>query len=73
MVSGGLPHTQNLDVRRLREETAGMPHGVMQISPEQGQFMALLTELMNVRRAIEVLSKAKRPSWRELWCASTRK
>lgn len=39
---------------RLREETAAMPLSVMQISPEQGQFMALLVELMGVERAIEV-------------------
>ncbi len=26
-------------LRRLREETAGLPYAGMQISPEQGQFM----------------------------------
>jgi len=30
----------------LREETARHPHGGMQISPEQGQFMALLVKLI---------------------------
>ncbi|HEX9768118.1 MAG TPA: class I SAM-dependent methyltransferase [Kiloniellales bacterium] len=39
---------------RLREETAELPHAVMQISPEQGQFMALLAELLGARRVIEV-------------------
>ena len=35
---------------RLREETAALPHAGMQISPEQGQFMALLAELVGARR-----------------------
>jgi len=38
----------------LRAETAKLPDAVMQISPEQGQFMALLVELIGARRAIEV-------------------
>jgi len=38
----------------LRAETAKLPLSVMQISPEQGQFMALLAELIGARRAIEV-------------------
>jgi caffeoyl-CoA O-methyltransferase len=41
-------------LKRLREETATQPMAVMQISPEQGQFMAFLVRLMDVRRAIEV-------------------
>jgi len=40
--------------RSLREETARLPMGIMQISPDQGQFMALLVELMGVTKAIEV-------------------
>jgi predicted O-methyltransferase YrrM len=39
---------------RLREETAGLPRAIMQISPEQGQFMALLAELLGARRVLEV-------------------
>jgi predicted O-methyltransferase YrrM len=39
---------------RLREETAALPRAMMQISPEQGQFMALLAELLDARRVIEV-------------------
>jgi caffeoyl-CoA O-methyltransferase len=39
---------------RLREETAAMPEGGMQISPEQGAFMALLMPLLGVRSALEV-------------------
>ena len=39
---------------KLRAETAKQKMAVMQISPEQGQFMALLVELMGARRTIEV-------------------
>ncbi|MEJ2515123.1 MAG: class I SAM-dependent methyltransferase [Gammaproteobacteria bacterium] len=39
---------------RLREETARHPRSNMQISPEQGQFMALLLRLMGARRCVEV-------------------
>jgi caffeoyl-CoA O-methyltransferase len=41
-------------LRRLREFTQRRPHGNMQISPEQGQFMALLVEMIGAKRAIEV-------------------
>lgn len=40
--------------QHLRTETAKLSTAAMQISPEQGQFMALLTQLMGVRKAIEV-------------------
>ncbi len=40
--------------QRLREETSTMTGGGMQISPEQGQLMGLLVELIGARRAIEV-------------------
>ncbi|TVS18201.1 MAG: SAM-dependent methyltransferase [Gammaproteobacteria bacterium] len=40
--------------RRLREETARMPEHNMQIAPEQGQFMAMLVQLMGARRCIEI-------------------
>ena len=39
---------------RLREETAKMPQHNMQISPEQGQFIALLVELTGARKCLEV-------------------
>ncbi len=39
---------------RLREVTATRPEAEMQISPEQGQFMALLVRLIGARRCIEV-------------------
>ncbi|MCL4721489.1 MAG: class I SAM-dependent methyltransferase [Gammaproteobacteria bacterium] len=38
----------------LRAETATLPGANMQISPEQGQFMALLIRLLGVRRYLEV-------------------
>ncbi len=41
-------------LRRLREETAGLPGANMQIGPEQGQFMALLVELIGARRTLEI-------------------
>lgn len=41
-------------LRRLREETAGLPEARMQIAPEQGQFMALLVRLAGARRCLEV-------------------
>ncbi len=39
---------------RLRDATLNMPFAAMQISPEQGQFMALLVELIGARRTLEV-------------------
>jgi caffeoyl-CoA O-methyltransferase len=39
---------------RLREETAVIPQHNMQIAPEQGAFLALLVELIQARRCIEV-------------------
>lgn len=41
-------------LRALREETALLPMAQMQISPEQGQFMALLVRLTGARRCLEV-------------------
>jgi len=41
-------------LRRLRAETARLPEAVMQISPEQGQFMAMLVKLTGARRCLEV-------------------
>ena len=39
---------------RLREETARDPLAIMQIAPEQGQFMSMLVRLLGARRAIEI-------------------
>jgi caffeoyl-CoA O-methyltransferase len=39
---------------RLREETSRLSMSMMQIAPEQGQFMQLLVKALDIRRAIEV-------------------
>ncbi|NOR43038.1 MAG: SAM-dependent methyltransferase [Gammaproteobacteria bacterium] len=41
-------------LRQLREETAQLEYAVMQISPEQGQFMSLLIKMMGAKRALEI-------------------
>jgi predicted O-methyltransferase YrrM len=41
-------------LRKCREETSKLANAQMQISAEQGAFMALLAHLINARRAIEV-------------------
>ncbi len=40
--------------KALREETAKMPEHNMQISPEQGQFMRLLVQLIGAQNGIEI-------------------
>ena len=39
---------------RLREETAAHPRSSMQIAPEQGAVLALLVELLEARRCLEI-------------------
>lgn len=39
---------------QLRQETAQHPMGRMQIAPEQGQFIALLLQLMGAKKTLEV-------------------
>lgn len=39
---------------QLREETARHPRARMQIAPEQGQFMALLVQLMGAKKVLEL-------------------
>jgi predicted O-methyltransferase YrrM len=41
-------------LRDLRAETAELERATMQISPDQGQFMALLVTLIGARRTLEV-------------------
>jgi len=41
-------------VRRQREDTENLPSASLQSSPEQGQFLRLLVELMGARKALEV-------------------
>ena len=51
-----LAHTmrEHPEQAALREATRKHPHGGMQISPEQGQFMTLLIKLIGARRTIEI-------------------
>ncbi|MEH2235750.1 class I SAM-dependent methyltransferase [Nostoc sp.] len=39
---------------KLRQETASHPRSKMQISPEQGQFMRLLVQLIGAKKTLEV-------------------
>ncbi|GAA6621476.1 class I SAM-dependent methyltransferase [Scytonema sp. NUACC26] len=39
---------------KLRQETAQHPMSQMQIAPEQGQFMALLVQLMGAKRTLDI-------------------
>ena len=41
-------------LQKLRQETATHPQANMQIAPEQGQFMALLIQLMGAKKALEI-------------------
>ncbi len=41
-------------LKRLREETAKLPNAIMQISPEQGQFMGMLIRLLGAKLTLEV-------------------
>lgn len=41
-------------LRQLREETANHPMGRMQIAPDQGQFMALLIQLIGAKKVLEI-------------------
>jgi predicted O-methyltransferase YrrM len=41
-------------LQHLRQETATLEMAVMQISPEQGQFMQLLLKMLGAKRVIEV-------------------
>ncbi len=45
---------EDADLAALREETAKHPWAGMQISPEQGQLMALLVCLLGARKTLEV-------------------
>ena len=42
------------ELRALREHTQDMPDGRMQITPEQGDLLALLARLMTARRTLEI-------------------
>lgn len=52
MLSVGVRDSEIL--QELRQENAQHPRAVMQIAPEQGQFMGLLIQLLGVKKALEV-------------------
>ena len=39
---------------QLREETRKLPGSIMQIAPEQGQFMALLVQLIGAKKTLDI-------------------
>jgi len=41
-------------LKRLREETASDPNAIMQIPPEQGQFMSFLVKVLGAKKALEI-------------------
>ncbi|MEA5509484.1 class I SAM-dependent methyltransferase [Crocosphaera sp. UHCC 0190] len=41
-------------LKQLRQETAKHPMAMMQIAPEQGQFMALLVQLMGAKKTLDI-------------------
>lgn len=41
-------------LQQLREETSHLPGGIMQIAPEQGQFMAMLIQILGATKTLEV-------------------
>ena len=41
-------------LKQLREETEKQPMAIMQIAPEQGQFMALLVQLMGAKKTLDI-------------------
>ncbi|MGK7952604.1 MAG: class I SAM-dependent methyltransferase [Xenococcaceae cyanobacterium] len=41
-------------LQQLRAETAQYPGAIMQIAPEQGQFMALLVQLIGAKKTLEI-------------------
>ena len=41
-------------MKELREETAKLPQAGMQIGPDQGQFMALMTKLVGAKQCLEI-------------------
>lgn len=47
-------HRESPALAALREETSQLPESVMQITPEQGQFMAFLAKLIGAKKLLEI-------------------
>ncbi|MBO3463711.1 class I SAM-dependent methyltransferase [Aetokthonos hydrillicola Thurmond2011] len=45
---------ENALLQKLRDETANLPQGRMQISPEQGQLLGLLVQLLGAKKTLEL-------------------
>ena len=45
---------ENDTLKKLRDETANDPNAIMQIPPEQGQFMAFLIKLIGAKKCLEI-------------------
>ena len=45
---------ENPALKALREETNKDAHAIMQIPPEQGQFMAFLLKIINAKKCLEI-------------------
>ncbi|MDI9640147.1 class I SAM-dependent methyltransferase [Geitlerinema splendidum] len=41
-------------LKQLREETASLPGAVMQVTPDQGQFLSFLVQLIGAKKALEI-------------------
>src|SRR5205823_6166021 len=41
-------------LKRLREETAALPNAQMQISPDLGQFLTMLVQLIRAKKTLEI-------------------
>ena len=41
-------------LRQLREETASHQHADLQVSPDEGQFLAFLVKMLNAGKVIEI-------------------
>lgn len=47
-------HRESPALKALRTETSQLPEAIMQITPEQGQFMAFLAQLIGARKLLEI-------------------
>ena len=45
---------ESVALKTLREETSKLPEAIMQITPEQGQFMAFLAQLIGAQKLLEI-------------------